>query len=171
MESLVPKDVPEPFEIAAREALQFAEARFPLNYRVRLKWKGYRVTAGIAYYRTGIIGLSQKVLPNVEAVRETVLHEYAHLLAVFRHGRSAANHGAAWQNAMADLGLPPIVRHSFAVERNVKRQRVTYHCSRCGAPIVRHRRLPKSRKYVHANCGGDLRLGSVETITENGFSA
>lgn len=171
MEPPVPKDVPSQFDAAAREALQFAETAFPLNYRVRLQWRGYRVTAGIAYYRTGIIGLSQKVLPTVEAVRETVLHEYAHLLAVFRHGRPAANHGPPWQKAMADLGLPPTVRHSFAVERNVKRQRVIYHCSRCGAPIVRHRRLPKRRKYVHANCGGDLRLRSVETITENGFQA
>jgi len=148
----------------AEAALSEAVARYPLSYVPKIVWKGYRVTAGIAYYRTGIIGLSAFVLKTPEAVRETLLHEYAHLLAVHRHGRAAANHGPHWQKAMTDLGVEPTVRHTYQVERNVSRQRVTYVCVRCGTPIVRSRRLPKSRKYVHTDCGGSLRLHKVERV-------
>jgi len=133
-----------------------------MPYVPKVVWKGYRVTAGMAYYRTGIIGLSPFVLKTPEAVRETLLHEYAHLLAVHRAGPTAANHGPAWQRAMIDLGVKPEVRHTYQVERNVARQRVTYVCVRCGIPIVRTRRLPKSKKYVHTDCGGSLRLHMVE---------
>ncbi len=150
---------------AADQALAFAVERFPLGYVPRVIWKGYRVTAGIAYYRTRTIGLSTKVLQTPESVRETLLHEYAHLLAVHRHGTNAANHGEPWRQAMRDLGLEPIVRHSYDVERNEKRQLVTYVCLRCGKPIHRNRRLPKRRRYVHANCGGDLRLHTIESVT------
>lgn len=135
-----------------------------MPYVPKVVWRRYRVTAGIAYYRTCIIGLSSIVLKDAEAVRETLLHEYAHLLAVHRHGPAAANHGPAWQQAMRDLGVKPEVRHTYAVERNVARQRVTYVCVRCGAAIVRTRRLPKSRKYVHTDCGGSLRLHMVERM-------
>lgn len=138
---------------------------FPLGYVPLLRWKGYRVTAGLAYYRIGEIGLSTRVLKDEKAVVETLVHEYAHLLAVARHGLRAAGHGAAWQKAMRDLGQEPKVRHNYAVERNVARQSVTYVCVRCGKQVVRSRRLPKRRRYVHANCGGDLRLSKIERIT------
>ncbi len=118
----------------------------------------------MAYYRTGVIGLSPYVLKDEGAVRETLGHEYAHLLAVARHGHRAANHGPLWQQAMRDLGLEPKVRHTYQVERNSPRQQVTYRCLRCQAAIVRSRRLPKKRKYVHAKCGGDLRLERVERV-------
>jgi SprT protein len=143
-------------------------AAFPLGYVPRLQWKAYRVTAGMAYYRRGTIGLSSLVLKDEAAVRETLGHEYAHLLAVVRHGPKAANHGPLWQQAMRDLGLEPKVRHTYDVERNVARQRVTYRCVRCGASIVRSRRLPRKRRYVHVTCGGDLRLESVERAEKAG---
>jgi len=136
-----------------------------MGYVPQILWKGYRVTAGIAYYRIGTIGLSTRVLRTPEAVRETLGHEYAHLLAVFRHGPKAAGHGEPWRRAMRDVGLEPTVRHRYEVERNVPRQRVTYVCSRCGHPIVRTRRLPKRRRYMHAGCGGAIRLHSVERVT------
>jgi SprT protein len=139
--------------------------QFPLGYEPEIVWRGYRVTAGLAYYRKGVIGLSTRVLKDEKAVLDTLVHEYAHLLAVVRHGNRAAGHGPAWQRAMKDLGQEPKVRHSYEVERNVSRQSVTYVCVRCGLPIVRARRLPKRRKYVHANCGGALRLAKIERIT------
>jgi SprT protein len=130
-----------------------------------LVWRGYRVTAGLAYYKTGIIGLSTRVLKDEKSVVDTLTHEYAHLLAVVRGGLRAAGHGPEWQRAMRDLGLEPKVRHNYEVERNTARQTVTYVCVRCGRSVVRNRRLPKRRRYVHANCGGDLRLSKVERIT------
>ncbi len=149
---------------AEKRLAEMCEA-FPLGYTPKVVWRGYRVTAGLAYYRVGVIGLSTRVLKDEKAVIETLVHEYAHLLAVARHGVRAAGHGAAWQRAMRDLGQEPKVRHNYEVERNVARQSVTYLCLRCGKHVVRARRLPRRRKYVHAQCGGDLRLAKVERIT------
>jgi len=129
-----------------------------MRQKPALKWKTYRVTAGMAYYREGLIGLSKIVLREPDAVRETLGHEYAHLLAFDRHGSRGAGHGSAWRIAMQDLGLEPKVRHNYDVERNSRRQQVDYLCIKCGVTIARKRRLPVKRKYVHARCGGDLRL-------------
>lgn len=134
---------------------------FPLPVAPKLLWKSYRVTAGMAYYRSWSIGLSSRVLTTEDAVRHTLGHEYAHLLAVARHGPRAANHGPEWQLAMRDLGLPPTVRHRYQVEKNVARQVVTYRCRRCKTLIERTRRLRRDRKYVHARCGGALELVEV----------
>lgn len=135
--------------------------RFPTGRPVILQWRSYRVTAGIAYYREWRIGLSHIVLVEEVAVRDTLIHEYAHLLAVARHGPKAANHGRYWQQAMRDLGAEPVVRHRYAVVRNERRQTVTYRCERCGKTFQRHRRLPKKGEWIHANCGGSLALVSV----------
>jgi len=145
--------------------------RFPLSYKPVIEWKNLRVSAGMAYHRNGRIGLSAIILDTPEKLRQTLLHEYAHLLAVDRHGQNAANHGVYWKQAMIDLGLEPKVRHSYECARNAKRLTVTYRCQRCGAKIERSRRLPRHRKYVHAKCGGGLRLFSVQAATVRTDSA
>jgi predicted SprT family Zn-dependent metalloprotease len=142
----------------AEKHLEELYSRFPLKSWPQLEWRAYRVSAGMAYYREGVIGLSSVVLRDPDAVRETLGHEYAHLLAFSRAGTRGAGHGAAWRTAMRDIGLEPKVRHNYEVERNVRRQQVDYLCVRCGATIARKRRLPGRRKYVHSQCGGDLKL-------------
>lgn len=149
---------------AAEEALAEAWAKFPLRNPPVVLWKGYRVSAGMAYYRVNTIGLSRHVLTTPESVRETLLHEYAHLLAVERHGVKAANHGPGWRQAMHDLGLPPTVRHNLPVKRNDKKIRIIYGCKRCGHEFVRTRHMPKRRKYMHLRCGGAIQLLRVETL-------
>ncbi len=134
--------------------------KYPLGYRPQLLWKGFRVTAGMAYYTRGEIALSRIVLDTPEKMYTTLIHEYAHLLAFAREGRAGAGHGPAWKAAMRQLGAEPVVRHSYTVRRNAKRQTLLYRCVRCGDTFSRHRRLPKTRKYVHADCGGGLRLVS-----------
>jgi predicted SprT family Zn-dependent metalloprotease len=147
---------------AANAALEEAWNRFPMRTRPTLEWKSYRVTAGMAYFNHWSIGLSYTVLNSVADVRETVLHEYAHLLSVDRHGRKGAGHGRHWQKAMIDLGLEPKVRHQMPVERNVARQKVIYRCKKCNTKFEKRRRFPKGRLYIHLNCGGVLEY--VETI-------
>ena len=140
--------------------------RHPLGYKPQLRWSNLRVTAGLAHYDTNAISLSRIVLTDEERVRATLIHEYAHLLAVKRHGPKAAAHGREWQSAMRDLGEPPVVRHRYEVRRNAKRQRVTYRCVKCGAHLPRSRKLPKRRQFVHASCGGRLRLHEVVRLEE-----
>lgn len=136
-------------------------SRFPLPKRPTLVWKSLRVSAGIAHYRTWSISLSRNLLTTRERLENTLAHEYAHLLAVHRHGLKAGNHGPLWKEAMRDLGYEPSVRHSYEVTRNEPRQRVAYECVRCGAMILRSRRLPRNRKYCHASCGGAIKLKFV----------
>lgn len=136
-------------------------ARYPLPHRPLLVWKNLRVSAGIAHYRTYSISLSRILLNTPERLENTLAHEYAHLLAVSRHGLKAGNHGEYWKEAMRDLGCEPSVRHTYEVQRNEQRQQVTYQCVRCGVLIFRARRLSKWRKYVHASCGGAVKLREV----------
>jgi SprT protein len=136
-----------------------------MGYRPKLVWKNLRVTAGVAYTKLGTIGLSRLVLRDEAAIATTLKHEYAHLLAVARHGTKAANHGKYWQAAMLELGEQPEVRHRYEVERNSARQWVAYRCLKCGQTLTRRRRLPRGKKYVHATCGGDLRLIAVQRVT------
>jgi SprT protein len=149
----------------AEQILHEAMDSFPIGYVPEIRWKRLRVSAGLAYYRQGAIGLSSILLDTPEKLRETLLHEYAHLLAYHRHGSKAANHGHHWQQAMRDLGLEPKVRHNFSCERNRPRQRVSYRCLKCGAVIERTRRLPRKRTYLHVGCGGRIGFISVESAT------
>jgi SprT protein len=137
-------------------------ALYPLGYRPALEWRRYRTTAGMAYYRRRAIGLGAAVLTTPERLTDTLVHEYAHLLAFVRYGRAGTGHGPGWQQAMRDLGAPPRVRHTYEVARNAARQRVFYRCVRCGVAIERRRRLPKRGLYVHATCGGSLKFEKVE---------
>jgi predicted SprT family Zn-dependent metalloprotease len=148
----------------AEECLDELCARFPMGYRPRIVWKNLRVSAGLAYYREGRIALSSIVLTSPEAMRDTLLHEYAHLLAVHRHGQKGAGHGIPWRQAMIDLGAEPRVRHCYAVQRNAHRQMVVYRCARCHKLIERSRRLPSRRRYVHKDCGGEIRLVQVAKL-------
>jgi len=136
-------------------------AAFPLGYRPALEWRRFRTTAGIAYFRRRAIGLGAAVLTTPERLKDTLIHEYAHLLAFRRFGQAGRGHSAPWRQAMVDLGAEPRVRHTYEVARNAPRQSVIYRCVRCGTSIERRRRLPQSRVYVHAACGGGLKLESI----------
>jgi predicted SprT family Zn-dependent metalloprotease len=154
-----------PIERLAEDILEELCHRFPMGYRPRLVWRPYRVTAGMAYYRARTIGLSHIVIRDETALRDTLVHEYAHLLAVHHGGNRGKGHGHHWRQAMHQMGAEPKVRHTYAVERNKPRQRVDYQCVRCGAVIARKRRLPRKGRYIHAVCGGDLRLIRVVRVT------
>jgi SprT protein len=142
----------------AQRLLDQIAAEFALKEPARIEWRLYRVAAGKAYFHEGVIGLSSRLLDTEEKVRDTLIHEYAHLLAVDRHGRVAANHGPLWQRAMRDLGAEPTRTHSYEVEPPRQSKAVTYRCEKCHREIIRKRCLPRGRLFVHAQCGGSLRL-------------
>lgn len=137
----------------------------PIGYAPQLVWKNYRVSAGMAFYRTGIIALSSSIIDDEEKLRDTLIHEYAHLLAYYRHGREGIGHGKPWQDAMRDLGVEPRVQHNYPVKRNAQRQQVGYTCQRCGTVLVRAKRLPKRRRYAHAGCGGAIKYTWTRPVT------
>lgn len=139
-------------------------ASHPLGYVPQIVWRGYRVSAGMAYYRIGAIGLSRTVITTEQQLRDTLVHEYAHLLAYHRHGKKGVGHGPPWKQAMVDLGAPPKVRHNYEVQRNERRQEVAYQCQKCGALLMRSRKLPKRRRYIHNNCGGPIKFAWARAV-------
>lgn len=133
-------------------------SRHPIGPRPLIKWKAMRVSAGMAYYGDWAIGLSTRLITDEERLEVTLKHEYAHLLAVARHGRKGAGHSAPWRQAMLELGLDPKVRHDFPVERNRPKSAVIYRCDRCAEQFQRSRKLPQARQYRHVGCGGVVKF-------------
>ncbi len=159
--------VTQGLELFAENLVEDLMRDHPVKRRPTLRWKALRVTAGIAYYRTYEIALSRKLLIDEQRLRDTLIHEYAHLLAYDRFGPKAANHGPEWRTAMRELGAKPERTHCYQVDRNKTRQRVTYECQRCGKHLFRTRRLPSKHRYFHVDCGGGLKLISVEATTNS----
>ncbi len=142
----------------ASELLAGLLVRFPLKRSPVLEWAPYRVTAGMAIYDPPGIRLSRLVLDDLQKVHDTLVHEFAHLLALERAGRAGRGHGPAWKLAMSDLGAEAKVHHDFGVRRNTSRSEVRYTCDKCGTHLRRKRRLPRNRKYLHVGCGGVVRF-------------
>ena len=88
-------------------------AAFPLGYRPALEWRPYRTTAGMAYYRRRAIGLGAAVLTTPERLVDTLIHEYAHLLAFMRHGPRGADHGSSHIPGGAAPNLGAAVMNGF----------------------------------------------------------
>jgi predicted SprT family Zn-dependent metalloprotease len=142
---------------AAEELLEELSASFPLKQRPLLVWRRMPSSAGKAYYHLWQISLSSVLITDEERLKVTLTHEYAHLLAFERHGRTAGAHGPAWRQAMSDLGAPPIVCHNYEVERRVIARNLLYKCSVCGHEIPRVRPLKRGYIYTHQGCGGTIR--------------
>lgn len=157
---------PHDLSMLAESILGELMASVPLQRLPRLVWRNYRVTAGTANHKDWTIALSVSLLTDKERLRETLVHEFAHLVAFSRVGKRGWNHGLEWQLAMHELGAQPVVRHQYEVRRNSRTQVVWYLCERCHAKIQRARRLPRRKKYLHLGCGGAIKFLSVEVQIE-----
>jgi predicted SprT family Zn-dependent metalloprotease len=156
-----------PLDLEARRLLAELCDRFPIERAPTLEWRDYRTTAGTAHYDRWAIALSRRLMTDSARLRDTLLHEYAHLLAFHRAGKAGRGHGPAWRRAMQDLGLSPDVAHRYECRRNRPRRRVIYACRTCGTEIVRLRLLPRRRQYIHAGCGGGIAFVRVELLVES----
>ena len=158
-------------EDAASNLLAQLCASHPIGYKPKIVWKTYRVSAGMAFYRIGVIALSKLVLDDEVKMADTLKHEYAHLMAFAKYGRKGIGHGEPWAEAMAELGLEPRVQHNYPVRRNRQRQEVAYTCQRCGILLVRAKRLPKRRRYSHVGCGGSIKYTWTREVTATSAEA
>jgi predicted SprT family Zn-dependent metalloprotease len=161
-----PPEIDPELEHQAEALLEQLVADHPFGYHPILEWRRLRTTAGLAYYGEGRIVLSSYILNTPERMALTLKHEYAHLMAVMRYGKEGKGHGKPWQECMLELGLKPEIKHDYEVQRNAPRQTVVYRCQRCSKMLVRRRRLPARKHFVHARCGGGLKLEAVRKITE-----
>jgi predicted SprT family Zn-dependent metalloprotease len=115
---------------------------------LRVGWNPrMRTTAGVAivsrweiWLNPAIRGISQ------EEVERTLLHELAHLLARFRHGRRRLQpHGSEWRLACCDLGIAgEEPTHRLPLPGRRMKRRYILRCPGCGESHERVR-LPRRR--------------------------
>ncbi len=153
----------EDLDEVAHDALREAMRRLKVRVEPRIEWKNYRVTAGRAYMRDNLICLSKRILDTPAKVRETVIHEYAHLYVFERYGPAARPHGREWRKVMQLFGLRPDAFHAYDCERNSMTPKFFLVCERCGESFGRVRPLKRFRAYFHVGCGGRLSRKKRET--------
>jgi predicted SprT family Zn-dependent metalloprotease len=149
-------DLRDDLSTIALEALQDGAACLRMKEVPTVEWRNYSVTAGRAYMKDNLICLSRPLLDSPSKVRETVLHELAHIYVYRKHGTKARPHGREWRQAMQRLGLSPNVYHNYACERKSRQPKFFLECKACGASFGRIRPLKRNRIYLHVGCGGLL---------------
>ncbi|MFT6182180.1 MAG: putative SprT family Zn-dependent metalloprotease [Akkermansiaceae bacterium] len=112
--------------------------------RVVVEWNTrMRSCAGRAFWPKGLIQLNPQLTGISKAeVRQTLLHELAHLVAYERNPNcSIKSHGKEWQRACVEVGIPgEKATHELALPtRSLKRQ-WRYECPRCKKTFERVRK-------------------------------
>ena len=124
---------------------------------VSIVWnRRMRSTAGRAFLSLAKVELNPKLLHLGEQalvhMRQTLLHELAHLLAHHRYGRGISAHGAEWKQACADLGIPgESATHSLPLPTRTQRRKWRYTCPACLEVIERVRRM-RSQSACYTCC-------------------
>ena len=123
--------------------------------RLRIEWKPRLTsTAGRAHVTKATIHLSTPILTNVDAfdLRQTVVHELAHLHAFERH--QDRGHGQWWQRTMRNWGLEPRRRHSlhkrYAAVRAATGYTIKISCPKCGR--CDYMAKQRARGFAGASC-------------------
>lgn len=125
-----------------------------LGRKVRVSWNPrMQTTAGRAWWPDRAIELNPKLKEcEPDELWRTLKHELAHLVAYERCGRRRIEpHGAEWQAACRDLGIPgeqPF--HTLPFKRRRMRRNHAYVCSNCFAVI--HRVRPITRAVACYEC-------------------
>lgn len=125
---------------------------------VAVSWNSrMRTAAGRAFTKDSRIELNPRLQDLPDGLRETelrntFLHELAHLVAFARAGRKRIHpHGVEWQEACHDLGIPGEDRcHSLDFKPRRLARKFAYTCPHCRAVIERVRRL--SRRVACYKC-------------------
>lgn len=106
-------------------------------------------TLGLCDYDRKKIELSMYFVArnDVDAVRDTVLHEIAHALA-----GQKAGHGSAWRAVCVKIGAAP---KRLDRDSQMPKGRWLATCPGCGDTHTRFRRPARSRTYICRACGPD----------------
>ena len=119
-----------------------------LAQKVRVSWNPrMRTTAGRAWWPDRRIELNPKLKDcDPDEIWRTLKHELAHLVAYERCGRRRIEpHGAEWQLACSDLGIPgEKACHRLPFEPRRMERKHVYHCASCSATIQRVRPLKRN---------------------------
>lgn len=130
---------------------------------VSVQWNSrLRSTAGYASFPAWKIELNPKLQEFEGQVDRTMRHELAHLVAYHRAGRRRIEpHGAEWQQACADLGIPgESARHRLPLPRREVKRNYAYACAHCGFTVQRVRKF--SRYTACRECCGKYNGGQYD---------
>lgn len=113
---------------------------------VSVQWNHrLRSTAGYASFPSWKIELNPKLKEFEGQVQRTLLHELAHLVAYHRAGRRKIEpHGAEWQQACVDVGIPgETARHRLPLPRHEVKRNYVYACAYCGFIVKRVKKFSR----------------------------
>lgn len=130
----------------ARELLRVHGAS-RIGRQIRVEWNfRLKTAAGRADYRQKLISLNSRLVAHPEEIDRTLRHELAHFLAQFRAGRRRISpHGAEWQQACRDLGIPGEKRcHTLPFPAQRYAARFIYRCPNCRRDFPRVRRIRRA---------------------------
>ena len=118
--------------------------------------------AGQANYRENRIRFNRDLLEKYthEFVNQTVPHEFAHLVAYRKFGRTIKPHGLEWKSVMIALGVEPERTHGFKVAPSRRLKRFVYRCecpdSAYELTSIRHNRIQRGGVYLCKKCQSPL---------------
>ncbi len=137
---------------------QHADPKFVNS--ISITWnRRMRSNAGRAFILKNKIELNPRLLciedepeKSLQHLRQTLLHELAHLLAHHRHGSNISAHGPEWKQACADLGIPEeTATHQLPLPSRQMRKKWRYICPNCAIEIDRVKRM-KPHTACYACC-------------------
>ena len=104
------------------------------------------------------IQIHKCVFADPEQMRDTLAHEVAHIIAGLRSG-----HNEVWRTIARALGSSGDrcatleTAKSIGISPPARRPVQTVaECNRCGYVVRRRNRLPRSKTFTHAGCGGRI---------------
>lgn len=177
-------------DLAARLAARIAECQrlanriFPDFPRVACSLFAGRRAAGLAFGGEHRIAINRVLLAeNPEPMlRDTVAHEFAHVLVWWRYLRACRDsssrevqrprgHGPEWKSAMREIfGVEPLRCHRFDTSNTGARvqRRWAYRCG-CRSHLIttaKHRRIESGASYVCSDCDWELTRVTADAEVE-----
>lgn len=122
----------------------------------KFEWNNRKRALGLCCYTTKTVYLSRywvKALANKpDQIKDTILHEIAHAIAVERHGKAGWNHGKLWKAVCVEIGADPTRCYEDATqeEMNAIPHRYEASCS-CGKTFKANR-LGKHMRRANLHC-------------------
>jgi predicted SprT family Zn-dependent metalloprotease len=138
------------------EAKEFAEAQLAIHgcsdWKVKIT-RGEAFSLGGCIFDSKTLTLSRRHVENdtEETVRDTILHEVAHV----RAGSEKPYHGAVWKEFARSMGAIPKAKKTVSLPP----PKLKAKCAKCLGEFKRYRK-PPSQRY----CAPCYRRGTIELL-------
>ena len=132
--------------------------------KINVVWSNRMTTTlGKASRIDWTITLSKKAWPliSIDQRIETVSHELAHLVAIYKAGIEAWNHGVVWRSIMGQFGYKSAKQyHNLHVALEPIRRKRTRYLADCDCTVYFLTKKELRHKLTCRVCGSDLRVAN-----------